>query len=151
MDACPRLSPIFLTAANDCTAPCRRVPRSWQVRSLQVVAAWLCAEMLQWHRHRFPPKSTCEQKQPKQIHLLWYMQCMLSSCSFDMFHSSFHQGTIGYKGNLSPAFSQVALFDTIAFLQFGRQLAPGTLEPRVKIHGLLPQHGGFENFLDDFP
>ena len=77
---CPLRSPIFLKGANDCTAPYRRVPRSWQVRSLQVVAAWLCAEMLQWHRHRFPPKSTCEQKQPKQIHLLWYMQCICNVC-----------------------------------------------------------------------
>ena len=44
----------------------------------------------------------------------------------------------GTKATYLQLFSQVALFDTIAFPQFGRQLAPGTLDPRVKIRGLLP-------------
>ena len=40
--------------------------------------------MLQWHRHRFPPKSTCEQNQPKQIHLQWSTM-MYAMSAFFMF------------------------------------------------------------------
>ena len=79
--------------------------------------------------------------------LQWCMECLLSSCSCDMFHNSFQKRD---KCNPSPTFSQVALFDTIAFPQFGRQLAPGRLELTVKIRELFPQHGGFQN-LNDFP
>ena len=67
-----------------------------------------------------------------------------------MFHRVSIRVPSGTKATYLQLFSQVALFDTIAFpnLEDNSHLARWTLES--KYVGCFPQHGGFVNFLDDF-